>query len=243
MKKYIYKFFKVCIPLLLLVLITVFLIKKVNGGNVFLKKIASHETYDTEEDAFDLRKEQWNTDNNESFNTISEFSAVIFMKTYEVKSFTVIGKNIPDELQNVNQLNWEEYRRNGGVLTGDYSTVKLIYTVTDPICEREFMGNCITIINQELSRTKKEPLAMFPYVYDTLNPKHFHYQLEQNVTQEFTNYYVVPDEWLEEANKQQTCIFINPNGLSYDEDTRALGVTDAMFFKIPISSFEQEQGD
>jgi hypothetical protein len=91
MKKYIYKFFKVCIPLLLLVLITVFLIKKVNGGNVFLKKIASHETYDTEEDAFDLRKEQWNTDNNESFNTISEFSAVIFMKTYEVKSFTVIG--------------------------------------------------------------------------------------------------------------------------------------------------------
>ena len=35
----------------------------------------------------------------------------------------------------------------------------------------------------------------------------------------------------------------NPNGLSYDEDTRALGVTDAMFFKIPISSFEQEQGD
>ena len=211
MKKYIYKFFKVCIPLLLLVLITVFLIKKVNGGNVFLKKIASHETY--------------------------------FMKTYEVKSFTVIGKNIPDELQNVNQLNWEEYRRNGGVLTGDYSIVKLIYTVTDPICEREFMGNCITIINQELSRTKKEPLAMFPYVYDTLNPKHFHYQLEQNVTQEFTNYYVVPDEWLEEANKQQTCIFINPNGLSYDEDTRALGVTDAMFFKIPISSFEQEQGD
>ena len=197
MKKYIYKFFKVCIPLLLLVLITVFLIKKVNGGNVFLKKIASHETYDTEEDAFDLRKEQWNTDNNESFNTISEFSAVIFMKTYEVKSFTVIGKNIPDELQNVNQLNWEEYRRNGGVLTGDYSIVKLIYTVTDPICEREFMGNCITIINQELSRTKKEPLAMFPYVYDTLNPKHFHYQLEQNVTQEFKNYYVVTDEWLE----------------------------------------------
>ena len=55
MKKYIYKFFKVCIPLLLLVLITVFLIKKVNGGNVF-KKIASHETYDTEEDAFDLRE-------------------------------------------------------------------------------------------------------------------------------------------------------------------------------------------
>ena len=44
---------------------------------------------------------------------------------------------------------------------------------------------------------------MFPYVYDTLNPKHFHYQLEQNVTQEFTNYYVVPDEWLEEANKRK----------------------------------------
>ena len=52
---------------------TVFLIKKVNGGNVFLKKIASHETYDTEEDAFDLRKEQWNTDNNESFNTTVNF--------------------------------------------------------------------------------------------------------------------------------------------------------------------------
>ncbi|RHK44146.1 hypothetical protein DW067_09520 [Lachnospira eligens] len=39
MKKYIYKFFKVCIPLLLLVLITVFLIKKVNGTVFLIKKV------------------------------------------------------------------------------------------------------------------------------------------------------------------------------------------------------------
>ena len=88
MKKYIYKLFKICIQLILVVLIAVFLIKKVNGGGILLKKILP-QTQDTEESTTDLRKEQWNTDNSNSFNTISEFSAVIFMKTYDVKSFTV----------------------------------------------------------------------------------------------------------------------------------------------------------
>lgn len=242
MKKYIYKLFKICIQLILVVLIAVFLIKKVNGGGILLKKILP-QTQDTEESTTDLRKEQWNTDNSNSFNTIGEFSAVIFMKTYDVKSFTVIGKNIPDEIQSVHQLDWEEYRRNGNALTGDYSIVKVTYTITDPVCEREYMGNCVTIFNEALSSIKREPVAMFPYVYDTIDSRHFHYQLEKDITQEFTNYYVVPDEYLDEAHKQQTCIFINPNGLAYDENGRAPNVTEAMFMKIPISSFEQKQGD
>ena len=55
MKKYIYKLFKICIQLILVVLIAVFLIKKVNGGGILLKKILP-QTQDTEESTTDLRK-------------------------------------------------------------------------------------------------------------------------------------------------------------------------------------------
>ena len=250
MKQVIYKVFKVSIIVALVALILFFIVNRIPGGKSLINntKEKLSDIHDKTDDGADIEaeestvstKELWNPDNDESFNVVGDFSATIFMRKYEIKSFMVVGKEITEEINDVKMLNREEYKKDGNKLTGEYSIVKVVYTITDPLCDQEYSGNRITIAN---NNHKIEPVKMIPYIYDPIDPKHFHYTLEKNVIQEFTNYYVIPDNYLDESQKWTTHILINPNGLPTDYDYRPSGVTDAMFFKVYLGSFEGKQVD
>ena len=137
------------------------------------------------------------------------------MKEYEIKSFTVIGKTMPEELSDVRGFGGKGLELTDGQIVSDHIFVKVEYTIIDPLCDRDFMGNIVTIMNKELKET-------------CTNEKY-----------SFTNYYVIPENFLDDTQKWNTHILVNPNGLP--TDNYLPGVTDAMFLKVYLGSFEGKQ--
>lgn len=252
MKPLIYKIIKISLGIVFVVLIIMFIINRMPGGkslfNNTKQEFADIQNKNKEnpsdaslENASTISsKELWNTDNTDSFSKNNDFSAVIFMKEYEIKSFTVIGKIMPEELSDVKGFGGKGLEITDGQIVSDHVFVKIEYTVVDPLCENEFMGNIIMITNEE---NRIRPIKMTPFIYEQINPKHFHYNLEKNEKYSFTNYYVIPENFLDDAQKWNTYIFVNPNGLpdSSDSPNSLPGVTDVMFLKVYLGSFEGKQ--
>lgn len=247
MKPLIYKIIKISLGIVFVVLIIMFIINRMPGGKSLFNN-TKQEFVDIQnknkenpsdaslENASTISsKELWNTDNTDSFSKNNDFSAVIFMKEYEIKSFTVIGKAVPQELSDVKGFGGAEI--SDGQIVSGHIFVKVEYTIVDPICERDFMGNIVTIMNNELSETSIHAVKMTPFIYEPINPKHFHYNLEKNEKYSFTNYYVIPENFLDDTQKWETYVFVNPNGLP----DSLPGVTDVMFLKVYLGSFEGKQ--
>lgn len=250
MKPLIYKIIKIGLGIVFAILIIVFIINRMPGGKSLFnntkkefediqneyKENPSGSSLEENESTISS-KELWNTDNTDSFSNNNEFSAVIFMKEYEIKSFTVIGKIVPEELSDVRGFGGKEIEITDGQIVSDHIFVKVEYTIIDPLCETDFMGNIVTIMNKELKETCTNPVKMTPFIYEPINPKHFHYNLEKNEKYSFTNYYVIPENFLDDTQKWETYILVNPNGLP----DSLPGVTDAMFLKVYLGSFEGKQ--
>lgn len=247
MKPLIYKIIKISLGIMFAVLIIVFIINRMPGGKSLFdntkqefadiqdKNKENPLDASLEENSSTISsKELWNTDNTDSFSKNNDFSAVIFMKEYEIKSFTVIGKTMPEELSDVRGFGGKGLELTDGQIVSDHIFVKVEYTIIDPLCDKDFMGNIIMIVNEE---TRIRPIKMTPFIYEQINPKHFHYNLEKNEKYSFTNYYVIPENFLDDTQKWNTHILVNPNGLP---DTLP-GVTDAMFLKVYLGSFEGKQ--
>lgn len=247
MKPLIYKIIKISLSIIFAILIIVFIINRMPGGKSLFDNTKQEFTdiqnknkenpsdASLEENSSTISsKELWNTDNTDSFSKNNDFSAVIFMKEYEIKSFTVIGKTMPEELSDVRGFGGKGLELTDGQIVSDHIFVKVEYTIIDPLCDKDFMGNIIMIVNEE---TRIRPIKMTPFIYEQINPKHFHYNLEKNEKYSFTNYYVIPENFLDDTQKWNTHILVNPNGLP---DTLP-GVTDAMFLKVYLGSFEGKQ--
>ncbi len=252
MKPLIYKIIKISLSIIFAILIIVFIINRMPGGKSLFDNTKQEFTdiqnknkenpsdASLEENSSTISsKELWNTDNTDSFSKNNDFSAVIFMKEYEIKSFTVIGKTMPEELSDVRGFGGKGLEIMDGQIVSDHVFVKVEYTVIDPLCDRDFMGNIVTIMNKELKETCTNPIKMTPFIYEQINPKHFHYNLEKNEKYSFTNYYVIPENFLDDTQKWNTHILVNPNGLP--TDNYLPGVTDAMFLKVYLGSFEGKQ--
>lgn len=249
MKPLIYKIIKISLSIIFAILIIVFIINRMLGGKSLFDNTKQEFTdiqnknkenpsdASLEENSSTISsKELWNTDNTDSFSKNNDFSAVIFMKEYEIKSFTVIGKTMPEELSDVRGFGGKGLELTDGQIVSDHIFVKVEYTIIDPLCDKDFMGNIIMIVNEE---TRIRPIKMTPFIYEQINPKHFHYNLEKNEKYSFTNYYVIPEKFLDDTQKWNTHILVNPNGLP--TDNYLSGVTDAMFLKVYLGSFEGKQ--
>lgn len=252
MKPLIYKIIKISLSIVFVILIIVFIINRMPGGkslfnntkqefaNIQSKNKENSSDASLEENSSAISsKELWDTDNTDSFSKNNDFSAIIFMKEYEIKSFTVIGKTVPEELSDVGGFGEKGLEITDGQIVSDHIFVKVEYTIIDPLCDRDFMGNIVRIMNEELDETPTNPIKMIPFIYEQINPKHFHYNLEKNEKYSFTNYYVIPESFLDDTQKWNTHILVNPNGLP--TDNYLSGVTDAMFLKVYLGSFEGKQ--
>lgn len=252
MKPLIYKIIKISLSIVFVILIIVFIINRMPGGKSLFDNTKQEfadiqnknkenplEASLEENSSTISSKELWNTDNIDSFSKNNDFSAVIFMKEYEIKTFSVIGKVIPEELSDAKGFGGRGLEITNGQIVSDHIFVKVEYTVIDSLCETDFMGNIVTIVNKELKETPTNPIKMIPFIYEQINPKHFHYNLEKNEKYSFTNYYVIPESFLDDTQKWNTHILVNPNGLP--TDNYLSGVTDAMFLKVYLGSFEGKQ--
>lgn len=207
-------------------------------ANKFYQKLGLSQYVHNETEGMEEGRSVWDPKNEESFNDGTSTSTTILMVDYNIEKVEVIGKEFPDELQDVRYLGGANVERKDGTITSSHSIIKVTYTVESHSGDYDFLGNVISIKNDSIDQKhKRTAVKMIPYKNDVISAQHFHYPLTQNDKTEFMNYYVVEDSYIASDNLNSTYVYINPSGQNEESKKDSPNYNPLLFKRVYFSNF------